>query len=100
MKYRVWCDGIHDGPDDGRVVEALDASEAAEKWAEWNDHHSADYNIVGGTPEFVNVRPERGGEQAVYEVTGRSEPVYSARKVSSNVGIEPARPEQTTLPRQ
>lgn len=80
MKYDVWrSDG--GGPSDAMVFDAYDAAAAAEGWADWEDAHSADYWIVGGTDARVCVR-EHGGEQ-VYEfvVVGSVERSYSARPV-------------------
>lgn len=81
MKYRVWCDDYHTGPEDGRVIEAHAGYAAAEKWAERHDQCSAEYNIASGMAVVVHVRPEGGGETCRYEVTGEAVPQYTALPV-------------------
>lgn len=84
MKYDVWCPDLGSRPKDARAFEAHEAYAAAEKWAEWEDAYSADYCIVGGTDRRVCVR-EHGGETVqTFMVSGRAEPVYSARPVRDN----------------
>lgn len=84
MKYRVWCDDYHTGPEDGRVVEAAAGYAAAELWAEHHDQSSAEYSIARGNTVVAHVRPEGGGETSSYEVTGEAVPHYTALPVRSN----------------
>lgn len=55
-KYKVWWPDQGQTKDDARVFEGFDHEHAASEWAEWYDHHSADYLIVGGTAAEVQVR--------------------------------------------
>lgn len=70
-------------PEDGdspHVVFADDAEEAAEKWAAWEDHHSAEYSIVGGRDEpTVAVTPIDGGETKRFKLSGEAVPHYHAK---------------------
>jgi hypothetical protein len=68
---------------DAILLYAADAQRAAERWAELEDVRSAEYSIVAGrsTPTLC-VRLSPDGSIEKFEVQGRSEPVYSARKVS------------------
>ena len=84
MKYRVWCDDYHTGPEDGRVIEAAAGYAAAEVWAERHDQSSAEYKIAQGNTVVVHVRPDAGGETFSYEVTGEAVPHYTALPARSN----------------
>jgi len=74
--------------DDGRIyagppsVYADEASEAAEKYAEESDCEG-DYTCIQGSPMTLFVRLASAGKDAPwerFEVTGETEPVYTARK--------------------
>ena len=57
-KYKVWWPDCDQTKDDARVFEGFDHEHAASEWAEWYDHHSAEYSIVGGTAAEVQVLRE------------------------------------------
>ena len=57
-KYKVWWPDQGQTKDDARVFEGFDHEHAASEWAEWYDHHSAEYSIVGGTAAEVQVLRE------------------------------------------
>lgn len=80
MKFKVWCQDRGSTEDDARQIEAFDAEAAAEKWAEWDDHHSADYLIIGGTPATVCVRD--GDKVRTFTVHGEPAPHYHARELT------------------
>lgn len=89
VKFRVWCEEYGQDADDARMVDAVDAEAAAEKWAEDQDSRSADYSIVGGQPATVKVQEATGhADSPVQEfvVHGESVPHYSARPVASPAG--------------
>ena len=79
--FLVWCRDNHGVEEEGDRIHAYDHSAAAEKWAECDDHDSADYSIVRGSPATVRVRATTGdaGEKW-FEVSGESLPSYSARE--------------------
>jgi hypothetical protein len=82
MKYVVWCPDLGHTRFQGRSFDAVDGADAAEQWAEWHDRSSAEYRIVGGSPETVLVAPEDGMRALPisYRVTGEGVPVYHASK--------------------
>jgi hypothetical protein len=84
IKFKVWCLTLHQGEEDARVIEAFDAEEAAEKWAEHEDSWSADYWIVGGEEARVMVQRSDGGGAVEFVVTGESRPAYTADAVTPN----------------
>lgn len=80
-RYMVWREG--EDREDGKVVRANYEKEAVEKWAEWDDAHSADYIIVSGQNAQVFVAMEEEGSEVMkFEVRGESCPVYYATLVS------------------
>ena len=81
-KFYVWCPDHGESPEDARKFEALDAQEAAEKWADWNDGYFAEYAIVGGK-EVARVCVREQGESEVrgFTVSGRAVPTYTARSL-------------------
>ncbi len=81
MKFRVWCDDYHSGPEEGKVYDERDAGAAAEAFDRWRDAWSSDYTIVNGTNIVVHVRREPDGVTEDFEVSGESEPVYHAWKI-------------------
>jgi hypothetical protein len=93
-RYVVWCPDDGSTEDDGKTFRANSPSGAAEQWAEWNDRHSADYNIVKGCGAVVHVRSEDGGETSVFTVTGETVPLYSARLMAMPVRAHDAEAEE------
>ena len=79
--WLVWQPDGGQEENDAEKVRARTPAEAAEKWAEWDDHRSADYSIVGGSNATVCVRRADGGEVLRYVVSGESVPSYSAKMV-------------------
>lgn len=67
------------GDHEGERVYALDAQEAAEKWADENDSGN-DYAIVSGSPATVLVRPydDAAATPQKFIVTGEAVPEYRA----------------------
>ena len=82
MKFDVWCPNLGSGPEDAMAFEAIDAEQAATKWADLEDSRSADYWIVGGEDAHVCVR--KHGDEDVHEfvVHGWADRAYSARCLS------------------
>ena len=83
-RFLVSCEEIHGDHRDGKIVYADDHRNAAEKWADYEDRHSADYWIIGGETAEVRVT-ELGdddkptGKPLTLFVDGESVPVYRAR---------------------
>lgn len=66
--------------EDAHEVEAYDAEQAAEDYAEWSDINSADYTILRGSGATICVRGrEPGAPVERYVVTGETVPEYTAR---------------------
>lgn len=84
-RYLVSCNNIHDDHErDGKIIYATDSYDAAEKWADYEDRHSADYWIVGGETAKVRVTQlgyddKPIGKPITLFVDGESVPVYRAR---------------------
>lgn len=78
-QFIVWCPKRGATREDGKLVKASDAERAVEVWAEWDDARSADYSIVSGTNLDVVVLDVREDREQTFIVSGRSEPVYTAR---------------------
>ena len=77
--WRVWRPDESATEDDAREVEAFDAAQAAEDYAEWDDSQNADYAIVNGSGALISVRgPD--GSLATFKVTGEAVPQYTARE--------------------
>ncbi len=76
-KFTVWSPELGQTEADGRTVYAQFPAYAVEKWALLEDSRG-EYSIVGGNEARVLVRAV-GAEPVAYVVTGRAEPVYSAR---------------------
>lgn len=77
--WRVWNLDNGETEDDGGVtVYALTPAGAVEKWAEDDDRHSADYNIVGGETPLVGVRSLAipGAQAAYFWARGETVPQY------------------------
>lgn len=90
MRYRVWCPDHGQYSFDGRVIEAFDAREAVEKWADADDWESSEFSIVVGQSMTVRVCSEDDWnstsldtqiESRSYEVTGESVRIYTAREL-------------------
>lgn len=91
--YRVWCEERGGDASTARFVKADSHSEAAEKWAHEIDWSTNEYEIVKGASARVQVCSEEdfkagykeGGIGCIatktFNVTGRSERVYTAREV-------------------
>lgn len=78
--YIVWVPENGEQRSDGQRIKALDHEDAAKVWAHWKDTHGAEYLIVGGQAVNVSVAEAfAGSEVKRFVVTGRAEPVYSAR---------------------
>ena len=65
----------------------IDAEQAAERWAHGYDS-GGDYTIIGGRFTQVRLRPDVGdaderkeSDWRVFEISARSDPVYTAREV-------------------
>ncbi len=78
-RFVVWSTDQDDTEGDGKKISAFDAREAVMQWAEWKDHYSAEYLIVGGQPEKVMVRDLDTNDMYPFEVSGVSVPHYTAR---------------------
>lgn len=88
-----WEDGKHkcppvfeawfkdDGEYDSRKIHARDAEAAAEKFAEYDDQHSAEFLIVGGSEAEIWVRQPATGEIKKFTVRGESVPQYYATAI-------------------
>lgn len=82
MTFEVWPNGC--APEDGMTIpHARDHEDAAAQYGERSDCESADYTIVGGTPEVVSVRALNSGEVQIFAVSGETVNHYSARKLGS-----------------
>lgn len=77
-KYIVWSESKEQTEDDGKAFEAVGAWDAAEQWAQWDDHYSADFSIVGGQPADVVVRDVETRAIDRFVVSGEQSAVYTA----------------------
>ena len=87
--FRVWWPERGQEMLDGPEVKASSHEEAARRWADWYDHRSSDYAIVGGETAEVFVLASGDKEPkrlAVYGYTTRQYAVQTA-----NSRIEPDR---------
>ena len=73
--------------DDARVFEGFDHEHAASEWAEWYDHHSAEYSIVGGTAAEVQVLREDEDTARAVLVTGQLSRTYSGHALPANARL-------------
>jgi hypothetical protein len=80
-RYLVWCPEYDQGPEDGVSMDACNAYDAAEKWADRSDRQSADYAITRGDSVEVIVRFLSTGSQRTFRVHGESVPVYTATEL-------------------
>ena len=76
--YEVWRE--ENNREDRSLVRARCAVVAAEAWAELDDVDSAEYAIVSGTPEIVNVALP-GEDPIRVKVSGESVPEYTAEEL-------------------
>jgi hypothetical protein len=76
--YLVWPEdgGEEDFP---KMIHAVDFQDAAEKYANYDDQHSADYMIVGGQDAIVFVKG--GGITKKFSVSGQQVREYSASEI-------------------
>jgi len=86
-KYKVWWPDQDQTKDDARVFEGFDHEHAASEWAEWYDHHSAEYSIVGGTAAEVQVLREDEETARTVLVTGQLSRTYSGHALPANLLI-------------
>ena len=69
--------------EDATEIRAVDAEEAAKKWAEDDDQSSAEYGIVSKDEEpVVIVCRADSGEETRWRVSGEAVPAYYAEPVS------------------
>jgi len=54
--WLVWAPERGETEDDAREVEALDAEQAADDFAEWDDNSSAEYSVARGEEITVHAR--------------------------------------------
>ncbi len=78
--WLVWRPEQDETEGDARGIEAWDAEQAAEDWAE-HDDQGGDYTIVGGDSATLSVRPrdDASAPVEVFVVSGETVPQYSAR---------------------
>ena len=72
------------------TVHAIDAEEAAEKFAEIYDQDTAEYSIVGGEETLVLVTNEHLQKPVWFEVEGYSQPQYSAQEIDAPTAADDA----------
>lgn len=83
-KFKVWWPEQGQTKDDARVFEGFDHEHAAAELAEWYDHHSADYSIVGGEAAEVQVLREDESSARSVLVTGQLSRTYSGHALPAN----------------
>ncbi len=85
LLYRVWCPEHGESVEDGTRIEASNAEEAAEDWAEHEDNSSAEYHIVGKRSRPVVCVQAANGVGAVTQwlVRGEAVPSYYATEICS-----------------
>ncbi len=76
--YRVWWPEMGQEQEDAKVWVAIDHREAARIWADWYDHHSSDYLIVGGQIAEVQVLQEGDETPVTVHVSGWTSREYTA----------------------
>lgn len=86
--YTVWCpDHGETSPEEGKVLYAFDAGEAAEEWAKWTDWTSAEYMIAKGEGTDVVVQ-DHTGRRHQFTVSGEQTVVYTARLLRSPADVD------------
>lgn len=83
-KYKVWWPDQGQTKDDAQVFEGFDREHAASEWADWYDHHSAEYLIVGGTAAEVQVLCEDEDTAHTVLVEGKLSRTYSGHTLPAN----------------
>jgi len=78
--YYAWKSDQGSYEEFSKRIDAVDAEHAAERWAAWDDAHSAEYDIVSGNAAEVCVKDTEFGEIRTFIVTGESVPSYTAVK--------------------
>ena len=80
--WRVWVPDRGETEDDAHEIEASDAEQAAEDFAEWDDMRSADYLFVRGNEAVVHVQGKESGSPVCrFRVSGEAVPSYTAREL-------------------
>ena len=79
--FLVWCPDYGQTESDAWRIEAGDAGDAAEEWAELDDCDSAEYSIVSGKDQTVTVKSCADGSVTSWRVRGEAQPVYYAHEV-------------------
>lgn len=82
-RFVVWHPENGQVEGDGKKVNARDAGEAVETWAEWDDVNSAEYHILSGHPARVMVRDVDSGEASEWIVSGEYMPQYTTLKIAA-----------------
>lgn len=90
LKYKVWWPEQGQTDEDARIFEGFDHEHAAAEWAEWYDHHSCDYSIVGGQEAVVQVLCENEVGPREVLVTGQLSRTYSGHRMPPNAPSSPA----------
>jgi hypothetical protein len=93
-KYKVWWPEQGQTKDDARVFEGFDHEHAAAEWADWYDHYSAEYSIVGGAPAEVQVLREDECAARAVLVTGQLSRTYSGHTLTANANVTGLAPAQ------
>jgi len=84
LKYKVSWPEQGQTKEDARIFEGFDHEHAATEWAEWYDHYSSDYSIVGGQEAVVQVLREDEVEPREVLVTGQLSRTYSGHWMPPN----------------
>lgn len=77
--FKVWWPEQGQTQDDATEVKAFDHEDAASRWADWYDNHSAEYAIVGGHRASVKVIGEGDAEAKALVVIGYQTRQYTTR---------------------
>ena len=81
--WLVWAPERGETEADARGIEALDAGQAAEDFAEWDDNNSAEYSVARGEEITVHVRgTDLGAEVQRFRVSGEYVPSYMTRELA------------------
>ena len=81
LKYKVWWPEHGQTEEDALIFEGFDHEHAAAEWAEWYDHFSCDYSIVGGQEAVVKVLREGEMNPKNVLVTGQLSRTYSGHRM-------------------
>jgi len=80
--WEIWNDYNGETRADAHKFYSFSVTSAVEAWAAWEDNHSAEYGIVGGSEATVSASPVGGKEVRKYLVRGEALPHYTAHEVS------------------